>query len=67
MEAINGWAKEELFCDFGIRDCDDAPSLIEEYVAFFNEERPAAALGYLTPRNSSGRTVTINHLLSTKR
>lgn len=49
MEAINGWAKEELFCDFGIRDCDDVPSLIEEYVAFFNEERPAAALGYLTP------------------
>ena len=36
MEAINGWIKAELFTD--------------EYIKFFNEERPAYALNYLTPR-----------------
>ena len=50
MEAINGWLKEELFNDFKIKDSDDPEKCIEEYIKFFNEERPSYTLGYLTPK-----------------
>ena len=50
MEAINGWAKTEMFIDFDIGHCQDVPTFIEQYITFFNEERPAAALNYLTPK-----------------
>ena len=50
MEAINGWAKTEMFIDFKIDDCENVPDLVERYIEFFNEERPAYALGYLTPK-----------------
>ena len=49
MEAINGWIKEELFIDFKINSCDDIPKQIDEYICFFNNKRPQAALKYLTP------------------
>ncbi len=50
MEAINGWSKVEMSVDFDIAHCDDAPSFAEGYIGFFNEERPSAASGYLTPK-----------------
>lgn len=50
MEAINGWAKTEMFIDFHIQDTDDVPKFVERYIKFFNEERPSYALGYLTPK-----------------
>ena len=49
MEAINGWIKEELFMDFDIRNKDDVPLSIDKYIHFFNYERPAYSLNYLTP------------------
>ena len=49
MEAINGWIKEELFIDFNINSCEDIPKQIEEYIYFFNNQRPQSALNYLTP------------------
>ena len=49
MESINGWIKSELFTDFHLQG-EDVPEEIEAYIKFFNEERPAYALGYLTPR-----------------
>ena len=49
MEAINGWIKEELFIDFKLNSCDDIPKQIDEYIYFFNNQRPQAALKYLTP------------------
>ena len=49
MEAINGWAKTEMFVDFHVGKCEDVPAFIESYIRFFNEERPACTLGYLTP------------------
>lgn len=49
MEAINGWAKPEMFVDFGIGESEDVPKAVEEYIRFFNEARPSYALGYLTP------------------
>jgi len=50
MEAINGWVKAELFTDLHITFADDVPGQVTEYILFFNEERPAYALGYLTPK-----------------
>lgn len=50
MEAINGWSKVEMFADFDVGHREDVPAFIERYVEFFNEERPSASLGYLTPR-----------------
>lgn len=50
MEAINGWVKEEIFNDFNIKDSDDPVKTIESYIKFSNEERPAYALNYLTPK-----------------
>ena len=50
MEAINGWAKVEMFIDFKIKETDDVPNFIKNYIKFFNEERPSYALGYLTPK-----------------
>lgn len=50
MESINGWAKTEMFIDFKIKDCDDVPKFIENYIKFFNEWRPSSALNYLTPK-----------------
>ena len=49
IEAINGWIKEELFLDFGLATAQDVPKLLDEYVHYYNHERPAAALGYKSP------------------
>lgn len=50
MESINGWVKSELFNDFHVTGKADIYTEINDYIRFFNEERPAYSLGYLTPR-----------------
>ena len=50
MESINGWVKTELFTDFHITSNDDVSRQVDDYIRFFNEERPAYTLGYLTPK-----------------
>ncbi|MGN0399917.1 MAG: IS3 family transposase [Blautia sp.] len=50
MESINGWIKAELFMDFHVTGERSVYEEIDEYIKFFNEERPAYALGYLTPK-----------------
>ena len=50
MEAINGWIKAELLADFHITGDRPIAAEITEYIRFFNTERPAYALGYLTPQ-----------------
>ena len=50
MEAINGWIKAELFMDFHVTGERPVDVEIDEYITFFNEERPAYALNYLTPK-----------------
>ena len=49
MEAINGWMKAELFMDFHIAG-KNVRQEIEDYILFFNTQRPAHALNYLTPQ-----------------
>jgi len=50
MESINGWVKEEIFNDFNIKESDDPVQTVREYIKYFNNERPAYALNYLTPK-----------------
>ncbi len=50
MEAINGWMKAEMFSDFHITSNESINGEIDKYITFFNEERPAYSLNYLTPR-----------------
>ena len=49
MESINGWTKEELIGDLMIGRNENVKEALENYVYYFNYERPAAALNYLTP------------------
>ena len=50
MESINGWIKSELFTDFHLQGENVPEEMMEAYIKFFNEERLAYALGYLTPK-----------------
>ena len=50
MEAINGWIKAELFMDLHVTGEKPIEQEIDEYITFFNEQRPAYSLGYLTPK-----------------
>lgn len=50
IEAINGWIKSELFTDFHVTDNTNVKEDIDQYIKFFNEERPAYSLNYLTPK-----------------
>lgn len=50
IEAINGWIKAEIFTDMHITNNDNIQEEIANYIRFFNEERPAYSLNYLTPK-----------------
>ena len=50
MESINGWMKAEMFTDFHITSNDNIQEDVTQYIKFFNEERPAYSLNYLTPK-----------------
>lgn len=49
MEAINGWIKTEMFTDFHVTGEKSVVDEVTEYIHFFNEQRPAYSLNYLTP------------------
>ncbi len=46
--------KEELFNDFKLKEAESIPSLLDEYIRFFNEERSSYTLNYLTPKQFKG-------------
>jgi transposase InsO family protein len=48
-ESLNGWIKEELFIDFKLNKSNDVFKTIDEYVYYYNNERPAYSLKYKTP------------------
>ena len=50
MEAINGWIKAELFMDLHVSGEKPVEKEIDEYILFFNEQRPAYSLNYMTPK-----------------
>ena len=50
MESINGWIKAELFMDLHVTGEKPVEQEIDDYIVFFNEERSAYSLNYLTPK-----------------
>ena len=50
MDAINGWIKAEIFADLHVTGDKPVVQEIDEYVIFFNEQRSAYSLNYLTPK-----------------
>lgn len=51
-ESLNGWIKEELYIDFKLKECkckEEIERRIEEYVNYYNKQRPCYSLGYDTP------------------
>ena len=50
IESINGWMKAEMFTDLHVTGTKPVEKEVAEYIRFFNEERPAYALGYMTPK-----------------
>lgn len=49
IESINGWIKEEMRVDFKYWEKDNLFDFVNEYVEYYNNERPAYALNYKTP------------------
>lgn len=52
-ESLNGWIKEELFCDFELYEKSDTEveELIDTYIEWYNSKRPCWSLGYETPND----------------
>ena len=50
MEAINGWMKAEMFTDLHITSNENIQQEVLDYILFYNEQRPAYSLNYLTPK-----------------
>lgn len=61
MEAINGWIKAELFMDFHVTGNENVKEEVDNYIVFFNEQRPAYSLNYLTPRQYRERFAPAYH------
>lgn len=60
MESINGWIKAEIFTDLHVTGERPVQTEIDDYIRFFNEERPSFSLNYLTPRQCR-ESHTLNH------
>ena len=60
MEAINGWIKAELFTDLHVTGEKPVNEEVDEYIIFFNEQRPAYSLGYLTPKQYKERFAPVS-------
>lgn len=49
IESINGWLKDEIALDFEIDSYDRFEDFLADLVEYYNNERPAYSLGYLSP------------------
>lgn len=49
IESLNGWIKEEMRKEFNLRNVENLPLFIENYVHYFNNERLSYRLNYKTP------------------
>ena len=49
IESINGWIKEELYIDIKIYKSENIFKSIDEFIWYYNHERPAFSLNYKTP------------------
>ena len=49
IESINGWLKDEIALDFDIDSYERFEDFLVDLVDYYNNERPAYCLGYLSP------------------
>ena len=49
IEAVNGWIKAEIYSERWHKQYNTAKEMIDAYVVYFNNERPAYALQYKSP------------------
>lgn len=49
IESINGWIKEEMRIDFACWKEDNIFDFVDQYVKYYNNQRPAYALKYQSP------------------
>lgn len=48
-ESLNGWIKDELRIDFNLKKSNNPVKLLEDYIQYYNNERPMFCLQYRTP------------------
>ena len=63
MESINGWIKTELFMDLHVIGEKSVKEEEDAHILFFNEERPAYSLDYLTPQQYRERMFPSDELI----
>lgn len=49
VESVNRWVKEELTSGMFLQNSERLIEELDDYIRYFNKERPAYSLGYLTP------------------
>ena len=49
IEALNGWIKRELACDFSYYNSQNPHEALEEYINYFNNEKPSSILKNKAP------------------
>lgn len=49
IESINGWIKKEIYLEFNYKTYNNIYDWLNDYIYYFNNERPAYALNYKTP------------------
>lgn len=60
VERVIRTIKEEEVWPNGWETFNEAHEAIENYIKFYNEERPHSALGYSTPAKTAAKTITLN-------
>lgn len=49
IESINGWIKQEMVTDFQMYNHDNLFKFIDDFIYYYNNERPSYKLNYKTP------------------
>ena len=49
IESVNGWIKAQIHSDYRINDYDRIEDFIDEYIRYYNYERPMYKLNYKSP------------------
>lgn len=49
IESLNGWIKAEIACDYQINEWETLDLFLNDYIPYFNTERPSYKHNYKTP------------------
>ncbi len=57
IELINGWVKAKMYSEKWHKRYDTAEQMIDAFVKYYNNQRPAYALNYKTPHQYKFRSL----------